>query len=369
MINNCYKNDEWLIIEERFHPELNRESESIFSIGNGYMGQRANFEEHYSGDSLTGSYIAGVYYPDKTRVGWWKNGYPEYFAKVLNTPKWIGIDVSVNKKPVDLSSAAIKSFTRTLNMKEGYLDRKFIITVSKNKTLEFNTRRFVSMSEPDTGVIKYSVRSNDFEGIIDFNAYLDADVRNEDANYGRTFWREVSRDINEGTGVIVARTMKTDFHVATGMCYSFLKNRKKVKVNPLVINRNKYIANAFSEGIKPGDELIFFKFVSVLSSLNNPKDELIKDAKIRLKEVSSKGYERLFTEHKKEWEKVWKSSDVVIEGDIAAQQAIRFNIFQLNQTYTGKDERLNIGPKGFTGEKYGGSTYWDTEAFALPILP
>ena len=52
----------------------------------------------------------------------------------------------------------------------------------------------------------------------------------------------------------------------------------------------------------------------------------------------------------------------MIEGDVAAQQAIRFNIFQLNQTYTGKDERLNIGPKGFTGEKYGGSTYWDTHA-------
>src|SRR5674476_1052508 len=91
-MNSSYKLDEWLIVEEGFHPEFNRESESIFSIGNGYMGQRANFEEHFSGDSLPGSYIAGVYYPDKTRVGWWKNGYPEYFAKVLNAPKWIGID-------------------------------------------------------------------------------------------------------------------------------------------------------------------------------------------------------------------------------------------------------------------------------------
>jgi maltose phosphorylase len=59
---------------------------------------------------------------------------------------------------------------------------------------------------------------------------------------------------------------------------------------------------------------------------------------------------------------------VVIEGDLSAQQAIRFNIFHINQTYTGKDERLNIGPKGFTGEKYGGSTYWDTEAFSLPFF-
>ncbi|MDR3551984.1 MAG: glycosyl hydrolase family 65 protein, partial [Clostridia bacterium] len=56
---------------------------------------------------------------------------------------------------------------------------------------------------------------------------------------------------------------------------------------------------------------------------------------------------------------------VVITGDIAAQQAIRFNIFQLNCTYTGADSGLNIGPKGFTGEKYGGGTYWDTEACCL----
>ena len=91
-MKNYLKHDEWCIIEEGFTPEYNRISESIFSIGNGRMGQRANFEENYSGDSLQGSYVAGVYYPDKTKVGWWKNGYPEYFAKVLNSTNWIGIE-------------------------------------------------------------------------------------------------------------------------------------------------------------------------------------------------------------------------------------------------------------------------------------
>ena len=71
---NNYKVDEWKIIEETFEPQRVKGSESIFSIGNGMMGQRANFEEDYSGEMLRGSYIAGVYYPDKTRVGWWKKG-------------------------------------------------------------------------------------------------------------------------------------------------------------------------------------------------------------------------------------------------------------------------------------------------------
>ncbi|MDK6820629.1 glycoside hydrolase family 65 protein, partial [Klebsiella pneumoniae] len=63
----------------------------------------------------------------------------------------------------------------------------------------------------------------------------------------------------------------------------------------------------------------------------------------------------------------WEQSDIVIAGDEAAQQGIRFNILQLFMTYYGEDRRLNVGPKGFTGEKYGGATYWDTEAYAVPL--
>src|SRR5210317_1609119 len=118
--------DEWSIIEEGFNKENVKSSESLFSIGNGAMGQRANFEEQYSGPTFQGSYIAGVYYPDKTRVGWWKNGYPEYFAKVLNAPNWIGVNVLVNGESLDLSTCKhVRGFRRELNMKEGWLSRNF----------------------------------------------------------------------------------------------------------------------------------------------------------------------------------------------------------------------------------------------------
>ncbi|HUX56026.1 MAG TPA: family 65 glycosyl hydrolase domain-containing protein [Bacteroidales bacterium] len=367
-MNSYYKKDAWLIIEEGFHPEINRESESIFSLGNGYMGQRANFEEHYSGDSMQGNYIAGVYYPDKTRVGWWKNGYPEYFAKVLNAPSWIGIDISVNEEVIDLATTKIISFSRILNMKEGYLERSFKVSVSGDKTIEINTRRFLSMAEPDLGIIRYAVKSIDFEGTVGFKGYIDADIRNEDTNYGKKFWKEISREITDESGALTASTLKTDFHVATGMCYELHRDRKTFSVKSDIINRKKYIANVFSVSIKAGEEWSLHKYVSVLSSLNNPKEQLKYDINLRLKEAKAKGYDKLFTDHIKEWRKIWAASDVVIEGDLAAQQAIRFNIFHLNQTYTGKDERLNIGPKGFTGEKYGGSTYWDTEAFCLPFF-
>jgi maltose phosphorylase len=101
--------------------------------------------------------------------------------------------------------------------------------------------------------------------------------------------------------------------------------------------------------------------------MNHKSEDMVSSGINLLIGAMEAGFDALFEEHAAIWEENWAHSDIIIEGDTAAQQGIRFNIFQLNQTYTGKDERLNIGPKGFTGEKYGGSTYWDTEAYMIPF--
>ena len=129
-MRNLFEIDAWKIIENKFDSSKQKQAESIFSIGNGSFGQRANFEEHYSGDSLQGSYVGGVYYPDKTRVGWWKNGYPEYFAKVLNSCNWIGINIEVDGIPLDLNTCEVKSFHRELDMQHGILTRHFKVILS-----------------------------------------------------------------------------------------------------------------------------------------------------------------------------------------------------------------------------------------------
>ncbi|MDO9040571.1 MAG: glycoside hydrolase family 65 protein, partial [Bacteroidota bacterium] len=105
----------------------------------------------------------------------------------------------------------------------------------------------------------------------------------------------------------------------------------------------------------------------IVSTLYHPANKLQDVTEKEIKKASEAGFEKLFIRQEKAWKKRWETSDIRIEGDVAAQQGIRFNIFQLNQTYLGDDERLNIGPKGFTGEKYGGVTYWDTEAYCLPF--
>src|SRR5512145_3209493 len=150
-MNKYLKSDEWCIFEEGFDAKNHKASESIFSIGNGHMGHRANFEERYSGKTLQGSYVAGIYYPDKTRVGWWKNGYPEYFAKVPNSPNWIGINVKTGEEELDLNSCKVSNFIRELNMKEGYLYRSFVARFKSGKQLEVNVKRFLSMAEDEIG--------------------------------------------------------------------------------------------------------------------------------------------------------------------------------------------------------------------------
>ena len=135
-MKNYVKHDPWSIIEEGFDPKLNTISESIFSIGNGIFGQRANFEEKYSGETLQGNYLAGVYYTDKTRVGGGKNGYPEYFAKVLNAANWIGLSITFGEEELDLHNCEVTSFRRELNMKEGWLSRSFQAALPSGKMVK-----------------------------------------------------------------------------------------------------------------------------------------------------------------------------------------------------------------------------------------
>jgi len=361
--------DEWCIIEEGFDPENNRISESIFSIGNGRMGQRANFEENYSGDTLQGSYIAGVYYPDKTKVGWWKNGYPEYFAKVLNATNWIGIDIEIGNTSLDLAKCKVQDFRRVLNMKDGYLSRSFVATMKDGKKLKIESIRFCSIVNDEVGAIKYSVTPVNFSGSISITPYLDGNVRNEDANWDDegSFWKKVDTKVKRRQAYVLIETKKTAFQVATGMKFSIYKNGKELVFKSDKIKSGLFVGSAVDVPVKKGDSIEVHKFAANLSSENHDKAVLLDNCQTVVKAAYKKGIDSLLSEQKIAWAKKWEDSDIIIEGDVAAQQGIRFNIFHLNQTFTGVDERLNIGPKGFTGEKYGGSTYWDTEAYCLPF--
>ncbi len=366
-MKNYLKHDEWSIIEEGFNREFNEITESVCSLGNGRMGQRGNFEETFTGKTLQGNYVAGVYYPDKTRVGWWKNGYPEYFAKVLNAANWIGIKVEIEEEILDLHTCEVTDFQRVLNMKEGYLERSFIATLSSGKQLKVYSKRLNSIVDDEAGVIRYSITPLNFDGKITLTPFIDGDIKNKDANYDEKFWEEVQKETAFAEGYIELKTKKTGFHVVTGQHFEIFQNKKSIDFQTLPIKAEKYVASQVILNVNANEETVLIKYACNLSSENHKIEDLMNHSKAYLKRISEKGFDKMVSEQADKWASKWEMNDIVIEGDIAAQQGIRFNIFQMNQTYTGEDTRLNIGPKGFTGEKYGGSTYWDTEAYCIPF--
>ncbi|MCL6101968.1 MAG: family 65 glycosyl hydrolase domain-containing protein [Bacteroidetes bacterium] len=360
--------DGWKIIEDGFHPEHNKITESLMSLGNGRMGHRANFEEKYSGPTLPGNYVAGVYYPDKTRVGWWKNGYPEYFAKVLNAANWIGIDIRIGNTVLDLNQCKILDFRRELDMMNGLLSRTFTAELTDGKQINVTTQRFVSIAHSEIGAIRYTLEALNFSEKVVITPYIDFDVINEDANYDEKFWDEVNKSVSHGEGYVTAEVRKTFFQVCTGMKFKLMKNGEPFRFHADFEERQKFVSNIISLQMGKGSRLTIEKYGVNLSSEYCPKNKLNEIAAQHLNAAYKKGFDRLLQDHADLWHKKWETSDILIKGDVAAQQGIRFNIFQLQQTYTGEDERLNIGPKGFTGEKYGGSTYWDTEAYCIPFF-
>lgn len=359
--------DNWSIIEEGFDVERVKSSESLFSIGNGAMGQRANFEEYYSGKTFQGSYIAGIYYPDKTKVGWWKNGYPEYFAKVLNAPNWIGIDIEINGENLDLAKCqSVSNFRRELNMKEGIYYRSFDAVLANGTEIAVKVQRFLSLDLDEVGVINYEITALNSDAKIVFKPYVDAGVHNEDANWEEKFWEPISVKHSGNEAFVTARTFKTHFTATTFMQNSVLLEGSSLSVAPVSVQETKdKIQFSYEVAVAKGQTTAIQKIGGYTVSMNH--DDTILGAKKSIAKALEIGVSQLTENQKQAWARIWEMSDITIDGDVKAQQGIRFNIFQLNQTYLGKDSRLNIGPKGFTGEKYGGSTYWDTEAYCIPF--
>ncbi len=361
------KPDEWNIVQAGFDPVDNRVYESLFSLGNGHFGGRGNHEEAYSGDSLPGNYLAGIYYPDPTRVGWWKNGYPEYFAKVLNAADWKPLHITIAGEPLDLATAQVLSFRRVLHMRTGELTRTFRATLPNGVSVDVDTTRFVSLVRKHVGAIRYRITPLDADVAIGISAQVDGDVVNEDSNYDEGFWDEVSRSVEGSRGVVVSRTKKTAFVTATAMAYEVRRDGESLTVKPDREERERFIASVCEVSAGAGQTVEITKFGANVTSRDVAVDAIVGRCHTELDEALAAGFDELQAEHRAAWERIWEISDVVIGGDPAAQQGIRFNIFQLNATFTGDDPDLNIGPKGFTGEKYGGVTYWDTEAFCLPF--
>ncbi|OJG74813.1 maltose phosphorylase [Enterococcus quebecensis] len=363
-MNHLFEIDPWKIATHQLERNQRRLQESLTSTGNGYMGMRGNFEEQYTGDHHQGTYLAGVWYPDKTRVGWWKNGYPDYFGKVINALNFIAMDILVNGEAVDLGVQEPKDFYLELDMQNGLLTRTFILE-NANTSVKFRFERFLSIVQQELAVIRVTAEVLKGNATIQVVSKIDGDVRNEDSNYDEMFWEAQQSGFEDTVGFLTTRTIPNPFGIEQFSVTAAMKHLTEAELGVSETESLK-VQQVFQANLAEGETVSIEKQVIVLTS----RDVLEAEQKVKavqLLQENTKNFDELLKEQNEAWAKRWALADVVIEGDAAAQQGIRFNLFQLFTTYYGEDQRLNIGPKGFTGEKYGGATYWDTEAYAVPL--
>lgn len=365
-LKRLFNIDPWKLTTTTLHQEDFRLQESLTSIGNGYMGMRGNFEESYSGDHHQGTYLAGVWYPDKTRVGWWKNGYPEYFGKVINAMNFIAMDLYINETKVDLAKQPVEKFYQELNMKDGILSRQFTITV-ESVTVACSFSRFLSITTKELGVIQFQAEILKGNGTIKVVSKLDNYVHNEDSNYDDLFWEETTLDSENPALFVNARTIPNNFGIEQFTVTGLMENQTTNQVTRTAEQSKLTTTETLTFNVIAGETITVDKKVVIVTSRDVEAEQQLTVAQNLMAEINQSSIAELKANHQAAWEKRWALADVLIEGDDEAQQGIRFNLFQLFATYYGEDERLNIGPKGFTGEKYGGATYWDTEAYAVPL--
>ena len=357
----------WHVKTTKWSPEDKRLQESMTSLANENLGMRGFFEEGYSADKMEGVYLGGVWFPDKTRVGWWKNGYPKYFGKMINAVNFLKLPITVNGEALDLAKQTPSDFSLDLDMQRGTFTRTFTATVGGAK-MRFEFVRFVSAVQKELVGQQVTLTNLSDQAVqLEVTSAIDGDVYNEDANYDEQFWDVLDRQASGQHALLVSKTKPNDFGTPQ---FTVAMKTTTLTALPHTTDHvaDKEVANVFAGELAPQASLTVEKRTVVATSRDFATEaELLARVDELTTSLADQSFADLLKAHEADWQARWDKSDVKINGDEGAQQGIRFNLFQLFSTYYGNDYRLNISPKGFTGEKYGGATYWDTEAYCLPV--
>jgi len=359
-----FKTDPWNIIEEGFNPQYGRVAESVFSLGNEYMGVRGFFEEGYSGDTLIGSYFNGIYERKKLPSSAYK-GITDAIEFMVNSVNWLYTRIIADDEILDLNVCNFTDFTRKLNLKNGVLSRSFVWNTRSGKKIKLTFERFLSMKKVHIGAQKITAEPINFNGNIKVILGLDFSVRHY--SYNENFWECRDKIFEENYMSILGQVKGTKQQVFSS-CYitgDFSKQKD-------IADHDKIVAKEFELELTEGRESSLIRIV-INHICNSPDDEkafglFATQCNNSKTELMSLDYSDLKLENFLWWDKVWASSDIVIEGDELNQQGIRYCIFQMFQTYHGARKGTNIGAKGLTGEAYNGNAFWDTEVYCLPFF-
>jgi len=334
----------WTLNETSFDPHSIHHTETIFTIGNGYLCTRGAFEEGYPGERRA-TFIHGVF-----------DDAPIVFTELANAPDWLPFSVYLDGERFSLATGRLERFERSLDLRSGLLTRRISWVSPHGKAAEIIFERFASLADEHLLAIRCRVIPH-FSGTIEFRAALHGCTDNE----GLAHWRWVAQGQKHGAVYLHNRTRATHIDCVSAM--RLLSGAAAPSECRFWDADNAPTLSLTCQAV-PGQPLIADKLVGI-ATCRDTADPL----QLAIERVNAcPGWEAAQQANAQAWQTEWQRADIVIEGDEEAQIATRFNLFQLLIAAPRKDNRVNIGAKTLSGFGYRGHTFWDTEIFMLPVF-
>ena len=336
-------------------------SESIFSLGNEYMGVRGYFEEGYSGSGMLGSYLNGVFEEDDIHHPFTFKGMATRMTFLVNAVDWLHTRITLDGETLDLARGKISGFTRRLDLRAGTLCREFR-SARGRKEAQSAVPPLPQHGRAATG--RAADRLPAAELLRPGRSRVGLGLRRPAILGQRQSLADAAAGADGRDVAILAATKRSGHRV-----FSAFSLRAETPLDARLVEREQFIGEQFTLDLRQGVARSFDKLVVN----HGERDATVDDAAVWSDGLAHAGdafaatFDAALADHAAYWEHVWRTIDVRIEGDAENEQGIRYCIFQLHQTYHGVDPRLNISAKGLTGESYWGATWWDTETYCLPF--
>ncbi len=374
-----YPIDEWKMVETRFYRRHLPQAETIFSIGNGYLGLRGNFEEgrpvHQSGTFINGFHETWPIVYGERAYGFAKTG-----QTMLNVPDGKILKLYVDDEPLYLPTANLLEYRRTLDMQAGTLDRKVLWETLAGKQVLIESRRLVSFRHRHLAAISYRVTVLNATAPVVISSQL---VNSGDGAAGE-FDPRKARGFKEHP-LVPRRSYGSDKRVMLGYQTRNSKMTLACAADHVIETEcPQLVATECSDDVGKvvftvnaleGEPITITKYLTYHTSRGVPVDELCDRAERTLDRAVREGFDQLVTDQREYLDDFWRRSDVEVEGDPELmdgpkgelQQAIRWNLLQILQA-VGRAEGAGVPAKGLTGQAYEGHYFWDTEIYVLPFL-
>lgn len=356
----------WIIEEKNLTGNDEKYYESVFSLGNGYMGVRG-FDEEDDRETKYElcTFIAGIYdyfVPGKTDM--------------VNTPDFWKTNIYIKGKKFSFHSGHIIDYSKSLNMKEGILRRKLVWKDAKGNETRIDTTKLLSLDSVHDAVLSISITPLNYSGEIVIETGIDADVRNNIINDDQMktdlnildFLSEEKRTvIDDKILMIRLHTVKTDYKICEGFSTGFLENGNNKVPEEQVVEKDRYIGKVIKFNAEKNHQYLFNKYISVWTSRDTDSDYIEDRVSESVKQELAEGFYNILEDQKNAWSKKWDTCNIDIAGDDKCMKALRYNIFELIQTNSEDDPKVSIGARGIMHGRYKGCFFWDTELFMLPF--